>query len=166
MIIIINFYNPCKKLEISKVEEMGMKGNIIWCGDFNVHHSLWGSDGTDYNGMVLKEFFHDNILVCLNDGRKTRIDVRSGKESVLDLTFASSSLAPLCEWQVKNKSFGCDHFMVVSRIRIGQVPVPETVGEKWRFGKARWGDFSRLCERKLLQVQNRLSVERMSQEIS
>lgn len=34
------------------------------------------------------------------------------------------------------------------------------------FGKANWGKFSRLCERKLLEVRNHLSVERMNQEIS
>lgn len=41
---IINFYNPCKKLETSKLEEMGVKGDIIWCGDFNAYHLLWGSE--------------------------------------------------------------------------------------------------------------------------
>lgn len=32
VIMVINFYNPCIKLELSKLEEIDMKGNIIWCG--------------------------------------------------------------------------------------------------------------------------------------
>lgn len=128
VIMVVNFYNPCKKLALNKLEELDMKGNIIWCGDFNAHNLLWGSDKTDYNGGVLEEFLDSKNLVCLNDGRKTRIDVSSGKESVLDLTFASSSLAPLCEWRVNNKSFGSDHYLVVSKIRFGLIQVPEMLG--------------------------------------
>lgn len=52
---------------------------------------------------MLEEFLDDKNRVCLNDGKKTRIDISSGKDSVLDLTFVSRFLAPLCEWQVRNK---------------------------------------------------------------
>lgn len=32
-------------------------------------------------------------LICLNDGRGTRIDLKTGKESILDLSLVSSSIA-------------------------------------------------------------------------
>lgn len=74
-----------------------MKRNIC-CGDFNAHHSVWGSEKINFNNKVLEEFSMIKT-VCLNDGKKTRIDINSGNKSV---TFVTSSLAPLCEWQVRN----------------------------------------------------------------
>lgn len=44
--------------------------------------------------------------------------------------------------------------------------IPETLEGKWVFGKVNWGKFSRVCERKLLQVQSHLSVEIMTRKIS
>lgn len=131
-----------KKLELNKLGEMDMKINIIWCGDFNAHHLLWGSEKTDYNGEVLEEFLDNENLVCLNTGKTTRFDISSGK------------------------SFGSDHYLVVSEIMVGQIQVPETLGGKWVFGKAEWGKLSRVCEGKFLQVQDNVSVESMTQEIS
>lgn len=60
------------------------------------------------------------ILHVFNDWKKTT-DVNTGKGSILDLildlTFVSSSLAPLCEWEVRDKSFGSDHYFVISTLR-------------------------------------------------
>ena len=53
-------------------------------------------------------------LVCLNDGRGTRIDVAIGKESALDLTLASNAMAGICEWEVGEEStVGSDHYLIV-----------------------------------------------------
>ena len=41
-------FNPCRKLELKKLEETGINGGRIeWCGDYNVHNMSWGSDKTD-----------------------------------------------------------------------------------------------------------------------
>ena len=74
---IINFYNPCRKLDIKKLEEMEGKsnGNTVWCGDFNAHNSLWGSEKNDRNGEIVEELLDGQNLVCVNDGKRTRIDV-------------------------------------------------------------------------------------------
>jgi len=40
-----------------------------------------------YNGQVIEEMLDEKNLVCLNNGVGTRIDVNTGKESVLDLSF-------------------------------------------------------------------------------
>ena len=82
---IINFYNPCRKLDIKKLEEMEGKsnGNTVWCGDFNAHNTLWGSEKNDSNGELVEEMLDGQNLVCVNDGRGTRIDVNTGKESAI-----------------------------------------------------------------------------------
>jgi len=45
-LVIFNYYNPCKRLEKNKLEELEGQNfnNIIWCGDFNGHNTLWGSE--------------------------------------------------------------------------------------------------------------------------
>lgn len=77
---LINFYNPCKKLSIDRLNEMA--GSVyrkeIWCGDFNAHNSLWGSNHTDSNGNIVEELMEERVLICLNDGQGTRIDVNRG----------------------------------------------------------------------------------------
>lgn len=73
---------------------------MFWCGDFNSHSTVWGSDRTDVNGLVIEELLNEKRLVCLNDGSYTRINVNDGKESVLDLTLVSSNMAARCNWSV------------------------------------------------------------------
>ena len=66
---------------------------VLWCGDFNSHNSLWGSNGTDANGSVIEEFIDYHNLVCINSGEGTRYNSIQNTESPLDLTFVSSALA-------------------------------------------------------------------------
>lgn len=45
-LVIIHFYNPCKQLDGSEMERIEGQDNdnVIWCGDFNAHSTLWGGD--------------------------------------------------------------------------------------------------------------------------
>lgn len=56
------------------------------CGDFNAYHRLWGSAYTTTNGETVHKFVNDNDLVVLNDVSGTRLDIRSGKLSAIDLS--------------------------------------------------------------------------------
>lgn len=94
---IVNFYNPCKKLSLGVLEELAknLDGKVICCGDFNGHSTLW--DGyNDGNGDIIEELMENKNLVCLKDGSETRIDVRSGTESAIDLTLVSEAVAGSC----------------------------------------------------------------------
>lgn len=87
-LVIIHIYNPCKKL---KIVDFGLlegqeERRVVWCGDFNVHNTLWGGDRTDQNGTVIEGFMDTKDLVCLNDGSSTRINPKMQSKSVLDLT--------------------------------------------------------------------------------
>ena len=42
-------------------------GKVVWCRDFNAHSTLWGSERTDANGLIVEEFIEDKGLVCMND---------------------------------------------------------------------------------------------------
>jgi hypothetical protein len=93
--VIVNFYNPCKRLELlalGNVEGQDRR-RVMWCGNFNAHSTLWGWLRTDVNGQVLEELLDEKGLVSLNDDRGTRIDPVTGNESALDLTLSSSSTA-------------------------------------------------------------------------
>ena len=59
-IYIVNYYNPCKAIIVSELEEvMGQVGSpCIWVGDFNAHNPLWGSRIKDRNGCNVEEFLH------------------------------------------------------------------------------------------------------------
>lgn len=80
VIRIINYYNPCKKLDIEKL--LNIEGQdsqkVIWCADFNAHSSMWGRTRTDTNGKIIEELIDERELVCLNNGRGTRINVATG----------------------------------------------------------------------------------------
>lgn len=91
--VIVNFYNPCKRMELlplGNVEGQNRR-RVMWCGDFNPHSTLWGGSWTDVNGTVLEELLDEKGLVSLNDGGGTRIDPVTGKESALDLILISIS---------------------------------------------------------------------------
>lgn len=51
-----------------------------------------GKGKTDNNVQITEELLNDMNLVRVNGGRKTRIDTRTGKESVLELTFIGSKV--------------------------------------------------------------------------
>ena len=65
----------------------------IWCGDFNAHNSLWGSEHTDNNGIVIEEMI-DTRNLCLS-------------------FLLTANLARLCEWKVSSYNIGSDHFPIV-----------------------------------------------------
>lgn len=92
---IVNFYNPCLPINLSDMEEvMEQIGEpVIWLGDFNARNPLWGSRVRDDNGSTVEEFMDRCGLVCMNDGRPTRFEIRTGAVSCIDLALASSELA-------------------------------------------------------------------------
>lgn len=56
-IVVINYYNPCKQLELNELErvEGHDSDNVIWCGDFNAHNTLWGGERTYNNGRTIED---------------------------------------------------------------------------------------------------------------
>lgn len=91
----------------------------MWCGDFSVHNTLWGSVKTDFNGLTVEEMLDWGRLVSINNGCFTRIDLTSGRKSALDITLVSDSLARKCEWNVsKQSTMGSDHYPIWCKIGV------------------------------------------------
>ena len=61
---------------------------VIWLGDFNAHKPLWGSRGKDTNRSTVEDFMDKYGLVCMNDGRATRFEIKTGAVSCIDLALA------------------------------------------------------------------------------
>lgn len=72
--------------------------NTIICGDFNAHHTDWGSDRTEKKGKNIIKYLTEEQLELLNNETPTRIDPSQGKLSTIDLTIATPSLAVIIQW--------------------------------------------------------------------
>ncbi|MGL4646262.1 MAG: hypothetical protein ACRCVL_03935, partial [Cetobacterium sp.] len=121
-------------------------GNLIWCGDFNAHNSLWGSTCTDKNGRVVEEFMEEHALVCLNNGKGTRFNIRDSSMSCIDLTIVSGPIALECKWEVLEQStLGSDHYPILCSVGLEICQQSKTMASRWRFDKADWDKFNRLC---------------------
>jgi len=153
---VVNFYNPCKKLSMQTFHKISesVDSREIWCGDFNAHNTLWGSDHTDNNGEVVEEFIEERSLYCLNDGRGTRVDVIRNSVSCLDLTLVNMS--NICEWDIKNDTnIGSDHFPIICSMDFDMYIQEGYVIERWCFPKANWEKFKELC----IEYTERISME-------
>ncbi|CAJ1057684.1 RNA-directed DNA polymerase from mobile element jockey [Xyrichtys novacula] len=138
---IINYYNPCKRLSMDTLNKVlgEVQGKILWCGDFNAHSTLWGSERTDSNGSIVEEFIEDKGLVCLNDGRGTRYDCVRNKESAIDLTLMSNEMAGITNWEVLDEILmGSDHYPVISKVGVEMQREEERRVPRWKIQNAKW----------------------------
>jgi len=158
---ISNFYNPCKEINNSILENvMGeAQGRVIICGDFNAHNGLWGSKSTDSNGLVVEEFIEEHSLVCLNDGKSTRMDTVKGGLSCLDLTIISAALAGKCTWNVQENNLGSDHWPIVCEIQSAVQKQSFNQCARWGFRQARWDEFFVLCEKNFKNMKMEGNIE-------
>lgn len=161
-VVIVNFYNPCKRLSLNSLVEIdGMENDrVVICGDFNAHSTLWGGTKTDANGGIIEELLEEKQMVCLNDGRGTRIDVYTGNTSVLDLTLVSRNLGGRCEWDVdEDTTIGSDHFPVFCQLQLGKSKRNGGMLGRWIFSSARWELFTYICETEMSTIDLNEDIE-------
>lgn len=60
--------------------------SLIMCGDFNSHHSSWGSSLSNSEGSILADILASSDFVFLNNGSSTRVSANIRHHSVPDLT--------------------------------------------------------------------------------
>lgn len=129
-----------------------LQGKIICCGDFNAHSTLW-DNCNDGNGIVIEELMKIKDLVCLNDGRGTRINVRTGTEAAIDLTLVSDSLAGLCLWDVfRETTIGSDHYPIVIEVNLSIEECNTGGVNKWSFENADWETFRHNSEQEMEKI--------------
>ncbi|KAH8362456.1 hypothetical protein KR084_001948, partial [Drosophila pseudotakahashii] len=75
------------------------KLNVLLAGDFNAWAVDWGSQWTNARGRIVVGAVASLDLVLLNEGSQQTFN-RAGAGSVIDLTFASPSLARQAFWRI------------------------------------------------------------------
>ena len=115
--------------------------NLFILGDFNCHHPLWDSRVTsDPRGKEVFDWVISSDLLPLNDpDTPTLFHRSSGSRSCPDISFASSSLALFCSWEVL-QDLGSDHLPILLSIPLSPVFRPNERRPSFNFQKTRWDD--------------------------
>ena len=120
--------------------------NLFILGDFNCHHPLWDSRGTsDHRGEEVFNWVISSDLLPLNDpDTLTLLHCSSGSHTSPDISFAPSTLAFSCSWEVL-QDLGSDHLPSLLSIHLSPVFRPNERPPSFNFQKARWDDFDSHC---------------------
>ena len=117
--------------------------NLFILGDFNCHHPLWDSRGiSDPHGEEVFNWVISSDLLPLNDpDTPTLLHRSSGSRSSPDISFALSTLAFSCSWEVL-QDLGSDHLPILLSIPLSPVFRPNERPPSFNFQKARWDGFA------------------------
>ncbi|XP_041632160.2 uncharacterized protein [Drosophila kikkawai] len=85
---------------------------VIIAGDFNAWSTTWGSTATTQRGTALLDALATLDVCLLNDGGKCTYS-KAGRESSIDLTFASPELTRSVYWEVTDLLTYSDHAAIV-----------------------------------------------------
>lgn len=154
-ICICNIYIPNSySFEIQEINDIikQITNPFILLGDFNSHHTLWGSYKIDTRGLRIESSIEESNMVLLNSGQSTHINISNGKLSAIDLTFSSITLAQKCNWSVSDYPYDSDHYPIfISICSLSRnIPTPPQ-HSKWNFNKADWNKFQKLIDNELSQ---------------
>ena len=112
--------------------------NLFILGNFNCHHLLWDSRvTTDPRGEEVFDWVISSDLLPLNDPDTPTPIHRFSPE----ISFASSSLALSCSWEVL-QDLGSDHFSILLSVPLSPVFRPNERPPSFNFQKARWDGFA------------------------
>nr|AMS38371.1 hypothetical protein [Bactrocera tryoni] len=89
--------------------------NVI-AGDFNAWAIEWGSSYTNRRGNALLKAFSMLDAVLLNTGGRNTFE-KNGRGSIIDITFASSTLVRSANWKVCDFYTHSDHLAILLEIR-------------------------------------------------
>ena len=117
--------------------------NPFILGDLNCHHPLWDSRGTsDSRGEEVFDWVISFDLLPLNDpNTPTLLHRSSGSRSSPDDSFAPSTLAFSCSWEVL-QDLGSDHLPILLSVPLPPVFRPNERLPSFNFQKARWDGFA------------------------
>ena len=117
--------------------------NLFILGDFNCHHPIWDSRGTSNpHGEEVFDWVISSDVLPLNDpDTPTLLHCSSGSRSSPDISFAPSSLALSCSWEVL-QDLGSDHLPIFLSIPLSPIYRPNERPPSFNFQKARWDGFA------------------------
>ena len=117
--------------------------NLFILRDFNCHHPLWDSRGTsDLRREEVFDWVISSDLFPLNDPDTSRLlHCSSGSRSFSDISFAPSSLALSCSWEVL-QDLGSDFLPILLSIHLSPIFRLNERPLSFNFRKARWDGFA------------------------
>jgi hypothetical protein len=152
-----------------------LQPNTLLIGDFNTHHPWWDPfTKPTPNSTELVEWLENHDLTLINSpGTGTYFRSNMERESVLDLTFATSTLASrIYDWQVL-PDLGSDHFGILFTVTGTQTELVDNPVQQPRFNTslANWDLFSttllaNIANSTLLNSPEFLELETREQSIS
>lgn len=109
------------------VADARSKSPCLKAGDFNAWTTDWGYPSTYSRGQAVIDAMSTLDVVLLNYGDRHTFS-RGNAGSIIDLTFASSSLAPNTTWTLCDDYTHSDHLAIVIevRTRANQMAIPRT----------------------------------------
>ncbi|XP_068150216.1 uncharacterized protein [Drosophila tropicalis] len=90
------------------VEDARGRPRVVIAGDFNAWAIDWGCPRTDARGRILLEALASLNLETLNTGGRNTFS-RAGTGSIIDLTFASETIARSSSWGIGDFYTASDH---------------------------------------------------------
>ena len=111
--------------------------NLFILRDFNCHHPFWDSrDTPDSRGEEVFDWVISSDLLSLNDpDTPTLLHHSLGSHSSPDISFAPSSLAFSCSWEVL-QNLGSDHLPILLSVPLSLVFHPNERPPSFNFQKA------------------------------
>lgn len=95
------------------LESMKIYENVVIAGDFNAHHTVWGSPKVNYRGKEILRTINMSNFTLVNNGKCTYYPNNlSQNPSAIDLTIVSKNLAQKIDWDVTNEKFGGNHQII------------------------------------------------------
>lgn len=104
------YLSPSSRFDHKRLRDILSSSSGPWVviGDFNAHHTLWGSSKINARGRALVSFASSKELWLLNDGSPTFLRGAT-YSSCLDLAFVSRSLIRRVRWFADIETHGSDH---------------------------------------------------------
>ena len=132
--------------------------NLLLCGDFNSHSSLWSNKSkNDKKGDELEILFYQNDLTVLNDVESPpTFENTRGGVSWIDLTVAGSKITDrVANWKVHDVESLSFHKIINFSLNIS--PITSNV-VRYNFEKTNWNEFNTILETNF--TNNNISVEK------
>lgn len=109
--------NTIIRSDLAKIENFLENKKFLLGGDFNSHHTAWGSNTSNERGKIIHEFVCNNFLNILNNGDITRMASGKNNGSAIDVTITNSTTQNFT-WEVTNDNLGSDHLIIMMKMRL------------------------------------------------
>ena len=140
-ISVVCFYIPCGNIDdlnkqLNEIMEQIPEPRIL-LGDCNGHHPAWGSSSMNTRGKIIADVAETTGSLILNDGSKTYISGR--RESTVDISMVSLSVASRFLWKVHDDPLGSDHRPII--VLLNDQPPQTSRRPRWIYDQADWVTF-------------------------